>query len=433
VARIVLTTFGSWGDLFPLLGLGHELAARGHTPVYAITPAGEDLVRGEGFEFAPVGPRFGWEEYRDHLAILDGRLRGVASLFTIMRRIAMPNLDGAVDDLRNALDGADLVLTHPVQLAGPIAAEAAGVPWATVSVFPGLLPTAHFPPQFVPWSPPGALGRVANRASWAAGRVVTYSLFNRGINAARRRVGLAPLRQAFIEQSASPRGVVVLCSGEYEPIAPDWPTNVAMTGFVRFDQPAALGMPDDVAAFLQAGPPPVVVTLGASLSLDPGTFWDDAAAVLDELGQRAVFLVAQDEHRIGALAGRDGVWAYAPLSAVLPHARAVVHHGGFGTMVETIHAGIPSVSVPRAFDQVHHADRLRALGVGTTIPWHRVSQRRLRDALRDVLGSSAMATRAKELAVTLQAEDGTRRAGDVVAALLDDDHSSWSPTSTSAS
>lgn len=423
MARIVLTTFGSWGDLFPLLGLGHELAARGHTPVYAITPAGEDLVRGEGFEFAPVGPRFGFEEYRDHLAILDKRLRGVASLFTIMRRIALPHLDDAVDDLTKAIDGADLMLTHPVQLAGPIAAEAAGVPWATVSVFPGLLPTAHFPPQFLAWSPPGALGRVVNRGAWVAGRVVTYGLFNRGINATRRKRGLAPLRQAFIEQSLAPLGAVVLCSGAYEPVAPDWPDSVTMGGFVRFDHPTALGTPDDVAAYLADGSPPIVVTLGASSSLDPGTFWDDAAAVVDELGERAVFLIAQDDHRTGSLVGRDGVWAYVPLSDVLPHARAVVHHGGFGTVVETIHAGIPSVTLPRAFDQLHHGDRLRDLGVGATIPWHRVTKERLRSALEGVLASSTMAAKATALADTLSHEHGAQRAGDAVEALLARSHS----------
>ncbi len=433
MARIVLTTFGSWGDLFPLLGLGHELAARGHTPVLAITPAGEELVRGEGFEFAPVGPHFGFEEYRDHLAILDGRLRGAGSLFSIMRRIALPNLDAAIRDLGEAVAGADFVLTHPVQLAGPIAAEAAGVPWATVSVFPGLLPTAHYPPQFVPWTPPGAVGRVANRVGWAAGRAVTFGLFNRGINNARRRAGLAPLRQAFIEQSVSPRGVIVLCSAAYEPIPPDWPGNVVTTGFVRFDQPAALGMPDDVAAFLGAGPPPVVVTLGASSSLDPGTFWEDAAMALDDLDQRCVFLVARDEHRTGRLARRDGVWAYVPLSALLPHARAVVHHGGFGTMVETIHAGIPSVTLPRAFDQFHHADRLRRLGVGLTVPWARFTPKRLGGALAQMLASPTMGARAKELATTLRDEDGTRRAGDAVDALLEASHSSSAATRRSAS
>lgn len=433
MARIVLTTFGSWGDLFPLLGLGHELRARGHTPVYAITPAGEDLVVGEGFEFAPVGPRFGFEEYRDHLAILDRRLRGVASLFTIMRRIAMPHLDGAIDDLAKAINGADLVLTHPVQLAGPIAAEAAGVPWATVSVFPGLVPTAHFPPQFVSWTPPGALGRAVNRGAWIAGRAVTFGLFNRGINKARRSRGLTPLRQAFIEQAVAPNGVVVLCSGAYEPVAPDWPSNVEMAGFVRFDQPAALGTPDDVAAYLAAGEPPVVITLGASSSLDPDTFWDDAVDVVDELGVRAMFLVARDEHRVGRLKDRDGVWAYVPLSDVLPHARAVVHHGGFGTVVETIHAGIPSVAVPRAFDQLHHGDRIRDLGIGATLPWHRVTKARLRSTLGCVLASSTMAANAKVLADSLARENGAARAGDAVEALLARVHSSSSPTSKSAS
>ena len=387
--------------------------------MFACTPAGEDLVRGEGFEFAPVGPQMGFDEYRDHLSILDGQLRGVGSLFTIIRRIALPNLDRAVDDLRDAIGDADLVLTHPVQLAGPIASEASGVPHATVSVFPGLLPTAHLPPQFMSWSPPGVFGRVVNRGGWAVGRAITYGLFNRGINASRKRVGLAPLRQAFMDQSASPLGVLILCSSAYEEIPPDWSGNVTTTGFVRFDEPSALGVPDDVLKFLADGPPPVVVTLGASSSLDPGTFWSDAMDAMDARGQRAVFLVARDEHRVGRLAEREGVWAYVPLSTLLPHARAVVHHGGFGTMVETIHAGLPSITVPRAFDQTHHADRLRKLGVGVTVPWSRFSRKRLDDALDEVLSSEPMSARAKDLAVALGEEHGSEKAADAVDALLD--------------
>jgi UDP:flavonoid glycosyltransferase YjiC (YdhE family) len=335
-----------------------------------------------------------------------------------MRRIAIPNLNDAIDDLSKAIAGADLVLTHPVQLAGPIAAEAASVPWATVSVFPGLLPTAHFAPQFVPWTPPGAVGREVKLGAWDAGHVLTAGRFNRGINGARRRAGLAPHRSAFLNQSASPGGVVILCSPAYEPVPPDWPDNAVTTGFVRFDKPAALGMPDDVAAFLAAGPAPVVVTLGASSALDPGTFWDDAIATLEERNQRAVFLVARDEHRIGALAGRAGVWSYVPLSTLLPHARGVVHHGGFGTMVETIHAGIPSVTVPRAFDQIHHADRLRQLGVGVTVPWARFSKKRLGVAVDAMLKSPTMAANAKALSATLALENGTQRAGDAVEAIL---------------
>lgn len=418
MSRVVLTTFGSWGDLFPLLGLGHELARRGHTVVIAATPAAEDLVVAEGFEFCPVGPRFGFEEYRDHVAILDGRLRGVASLFSIVRRIALPHLDDSIADLRRALAGADLLLTHPVQLAGPIAAEAVGVPWATVSVFPGLLPTAHRPPQFVGWQLRGRPARWLNRAAWVAGQLFTQVLFQRAITRARARQGLRRLPNAFITQAASRNGVLVLCSPTYEPPAPDWPAATTCTGFVRFDRPLAFDTAPGLAEFLAAGPPPVVVTLGASSALDPQGFWEAAVAAVDSLGLRAVFLIAQEDHRVGALADRPGVWPFVPLSELLPDAAAVVHHGGFGTVVETIHAGRPSVVVPRAFDQTHHADRLTALGVGRRVRWGDHDATHLSAALRAVLEDPGYRSRAEALAASLAVEDGAARAADAVEKLL---------------
>ncbi|MFM9108664.1 MAG: glycosyltransferase [Chloroflexota bacterium] len=48
---------------------------------------------------------------------------------------------------------------------------------------------------------------------------------------------------------------------------------------------------------------------------------------------------------------------YAPLSALLPRARAVIHQGGIGTLAQAMRSGQPSLIVPFAHDQPDNAAR----------------------------------------------------------------------------
>jgi UDP:flavonoid glycosyltransferase YjiC (YdhE family) len=61
-------------------------------------------------------------------------------------------------------------------------------------------------------------------------------------------------------------------------------------------------------------------------------------------------------------------FSYVPLSQLLPHAAALIHHGGIGTCSQALRAGIPQVIQPLAFDQFDNAARVKKLGVGTMIP-----------------------------------------------------------------
>lgn len=55
---------------------------------------------------------------------------------------------------------------------------------------------------------------------------------------------------------------------------------------------------------------------------------------------------------------------YIPFSRVFPHARAVVHHGGIGTVAQAFAAGVPQLVVPCAHDQPDNAMRVCRLGAG---------------------------------------------------------------------
>ena len=109
---------------------------------------------------------------------------------------------------------------------------------------------------------------------------------------------------------------------------------------------------------------------------------------------------------------------YLPYSEVFPHAAAVVHQGGIGTLARAMRSGRPQVIVPLAFDQPDNAHRTAALGVARAIPLRRLTAAKLVRALECVLSKPQYEQAATRLAVELEAVDGAARAAERLIAVL---------------
>ena len=160
---------------------------------------------------------------------------------------------------------------------------------------------------------------------------------------------------------------------------PDWPSRFHVTGAWFLDPPPDWQPPPDLVAFLEGGPPPVYVGFGSMTSADPDA---TLALVLDALsraGQRGVLLHGW----AGLGTGRelpDTVFALddVPHSWLFPRMAALVHHGGAGTTVAGLRAGIPSVVTPLTADQPSWGRIVHRLGAGPRpIPFRRLTATRL--------------------------------------------------------
>jgi rhamnosyltransferase subunit B len=418
VGEIVIATLGSWGDLFPMVGLAKGLTDAGHTVTIAASPSEQTLIEDEGLAFAPMGPAVGFADYAADPKILDGRLGGYVGFLHLFRTLIFPNLARYVDDLVSASKSADVLLAHPALIAAPIAAEATGIRWGSLSVFPGLIPTALAPatPSRLP-SPPGALGRAANRLSWSVGRINVARSFDAPINAERARLGLPAMRNAFFAPADSGNPYLILASPTVVQRLSDWPESVRLTGFVRWSHPQSWSVPDGLRAFL-SGEPPVLITLGASSSLDPGRFYQDAVAATLASGQRALVLTGPTPEPV-RLKDDQRVFSapFVPLALVAGDCRAAINHGGVGTSVECLAAGLPQLIVPRGFDQPQTAIRLSRLGVAHTLPWKKANARTIQREVEILLRDGAIAERSAAIAVELGDEDGLRQAVAAVTAI----------------
>ena len=70
---------------------------------------------------------------------------------------------------------------------------------------------------------------------------------------------------------------------------------------------------------------------------------------------------------LGPVPGHVTLRAWVPQAAVVPHADLVVHHGGSGTTLGALAAGVPQLVLPQGADQFANAEALLAAGAATQL------------------------------------------------------------------
>ena len=415
--NIVITTFGSLGDLHPYLAIAPGLQARGHRVTIATAAYYRPKIESEGIGFHAVRPDVEPDDVAAIRLAMDAR-KGPEQ---VIRRMVMPHLRESYDDLIEAVRGADLLITHPITYAGPVVAARTGIRWVSTVLAPLSFFSACEPSILEPWMGKlGPLERPVSRAICALGRWRVRS-WSDPVRSFRRELGLAAGADPIFEGQHSPELVLGLFSPLLGAPQPDWPPNSHATGFAFYDRlEKEQGLPAELARFLDAGGPPVVFTLGTSAVMDARDFFVESARAAAQIGRRAVLLVGRDPANQPAGPLPPGIIAadYAPYSEIFPRAAAVVHQGGAGTTAQALRSGRPMLVVPFAHDQPDNAARLVRLGVARDIGRNAYTAGRVAAELRQLLEDKTFAAKAAEAGRRVRSEDGVRTACDQIEALL---------------
>lgn len=420
--RIVFSTFGTAGDVNPLIGLSLELKRRGHTPVIAAPELFRSKVEPLGLEFAAVRPDQDPTNRQLVAMIYDikhGTERG-------LREFLFPSIRESYQDLLAAVTakgGADLLVAGELAYAAPIVAEVTGIRWASYVLAPFSFFSAYDPPVLPPY--PGL--SKAQSILPGMGRLIAHFARHKTrdwpepIYALRRELGLARGRNPIFDAKHSDALVLALFSRVLGEPQRDWPRQTRVTGFVYYDGDAgAKDLSPELKKFLLSGEPPIVFTLGSAAVLDPGNFYEVSARVAERLGRRAVLLVGSDAASL-SLAGLPPsifVASYAPYSQIMPYASVIVHQGGVGTTAQALRAGRPMLVMPYSHDQPDNARRVERLGVAQVVRRSQYSVQTAERALRKLFADPAYARRAAQVAEQVRSEDGLPLACDAIEALL---------------
>jgi UDP:flavonoid glycosyltransferase YjiC (YdhE family) len=405
----LFTTLGSLGDLHPYIAVGIGLRERGHSVTIATSEVYRGKIEGERLGFAPIRPDLGHLlENPEAIAELVHPRKGTEFVF---RKLILPWIEQSFEDTVAAAREADLIAGHPIAFATPTVAGYLKKPWISVVLQPAILLSAYDPPGL-----PGAsflaplLSRrpVFARAFFALARRIMRR-WGAPVNHLRARLGLGALRDPLLDGMFSPFGTHGWFSSLLARPQRDWPARTTVTGFPFYDKlEPGLGLADDLHRFLDAGPAPIVFTLGSSAVFDAGVFYRESLEAVRRTGQRAVLLVGADPRNRPAAGLPESICVaeYAPYSALLPRAATTVHQGGVGTTAQALRAGRPMIVTPWSHDQPDNAMRAQRLGVARVIPRSQYNAHRLTRELDALSASESYAIAARQVSQRVLAEDG---------------------------
>lgn len=413
-SRILIASWGSFGDVYPYVGLGRALRDRGHHVTLALPGYYRPIVERAGLACHPTAPDV---DPSDRAAIARAMhpRRGPEE---IVRRWVLPSLRQSAEDLSAALRHTDLVVTHPMAFAAPALADARGIPWVSTVLSPMSFFSAYDSPVMAqaPWLASVArMGPPAGRAVVRFARYATRRWVD-PVYALRTDLGLPRGGHPLFEGQFSPTLTLALFSRVLAAPQPDWPAHVRTTGFVFYNGPDPLSR--DVEAFLAAGPPPIVFTLGSSAVGAAGEFYEESARAVMALGVRAVLMTGPVPENRPRTTSKDVLLVdYAAHQLLFPRAAVIVHHGGVGTTGQVLRSARPALTVPHAHDQPDNAARMRRLGVARTLSPRAYRAARVARELDALLREDRYRAAAASVADIVRAEGGAAEAAAIIGTL----------------
>jgi UDP:flavonoid glycosyltransferase YjiC (YdhE family) len=363
--RFLFATTSGTGHLTPMLPFAHALERAGHEVLVAGSGSAGKLARDEGLAYRPVA-----EPVPSELDAVHERLRSLpgedSAEPAIQEMFVRTYAAAALRDLVRLIESwrPDVVLRESTEFASCLAAERCGVPQARIGF-----------------------------AVSTANEDFILALAAPALDELRAHIGVAPDPNA-----ARMRATPCLTQS---PALMDLPGGLESAPVHRYraaSEEAAASLPD---WWRGSDDPLVYLSFGTVLPQDGyPAMYRAAIHALDGLPIRLLVTIGrgQEPAELGELPSWVHVEQWVPQAAVMPHASAMVGHGGAGTTLAALAGGVPTVFLPVFADQPINAARVAEFGAGIALEMTPDGLRRLGAAVRELLDDPRYSGAAEEVA-----------------------------------
>ncbi|KAK8162402.1 hypothetical protein IWX90DRAFT_435371 [Phyllosticta citrichinensis] len=442
--NVVIHVVGSRGDVQPFVALGKVLKdVHNHRVRLATHPVFKGFVEENGLEFFSIGgdPAELMAFMVKNPGLMPGmetlkngdvgkRRKGIAEIIDGCWRSCIEVGDGFGVDAVDATEAwvnsggndpgvssaagkpfvADAIIANPPSFAHVHCAEKLGIPLHMMFTMPWS-PTQAFPHPLANIQRSNAETGVANYMSYGLVDILTWQGLGDIINKFRTRTLNLEYLSTFSAMGLLARLHVpyTYCwSPALIPKPKDWGHHISVAGFFFLSLASNYTPDPDLAAFLDAGPPPVYIGFGSIVVDDPNAMTSMIFEAIKKLGIRA--LVSKGWGGLGAeeLGIPEGVFMLGnvPHDWLFKRVSCVVHHGGAGTTAAGIACGKPTVVVPFFGDQPFWGAMVAKAGAGPMpTPYKNLTSDKLAESIQEALKPSSK-DRAEELATKISRERG---------------------------
>jgi UDP:flavonoid glycosyltransferase YjiC (YdhE family) len=397
--KFVLASYGGRGDVEPAVVVGRELLRRGHDVLMAVPPNLVDFAEAAGLAAVAYG--------LDSQPILDAQRNYWTCYFRTPWKIKELSRMGRethefathcwremTTTLTAVADDADLLLTGLIfEQPAVNVAEYYDIPLATLHFFPVRAHGQLLP--FLP-SPLSRAGMTVN--DWLAWRGT-----RKYEDAQRLELGL-PKATGPVPRRVAKRGSLEIQAYDevcFPGLAAEWAKFDGQRPFVgALALELQTEVDEEVLSWIAAGTPPIFFGFGSIPVESPADTLAMISAACARLGERALIGAGSTDFSNAPHFEHVKVVGVVNYATIFPACRAVVHHGGAGTLAAGLRAGIPQLVLWTLPDQPFFAAQLKRLKVGTGRRFSTTTEKSLVADLRRILTPQNL-TRARELATRI--------------------------------
>jgi UDP:flavonoid glycosyltransferase YjiC (YdhE family) len=399
--KFVLACYGSRGDIEPSAAVGRELLRRGHEVCMAVPPNLVGFVESTGLAAVAYGPEsqpamdtaFVSNLLKDFPRNL-WRIRNLIRCWRENRELLTRWWGEMSTTLTSLADGADLLFTGlDVEPLAANVAEYYDIPFATLHYFP-LRANGHL----VPILPSPLIRSAMTVFFWL------YWRFRKKFeDAQRRELGLPKATRPWPRRITERGSLEIQAYDEvcYPGLAAEWAKWNGHRPFVgALTMELTTDADEEVASWIAAGTPPIYFGFGSIPVESPADTLAMISAACAQLGERALVCSGWTDFSHFQHFDHVKVVGAVNFAATFPACRAVVHHGGSGTLAAGLRAGVPTLILWTILEQQILVAQIKRLKVGSGHRFSTTTEKSLVADLRRILAPQYVA-RAREIATRM--------------------------------
>ncbi len=408
MATFLITIPDFASHVLPILPIAETLAIQGHRVLVHTRQHHSDKVQAAGAELVPMSDLCDIKFQVEKSSV--GQpwwLPSFASELWHFRNGVLAMIPSMVAELETIIkqEQVDCLIGDYIGYGVSYTAEKLGIPFITVSVSWTVIPNADGIPLFISSLP-------------LPPRIIhTLIDFIFPLGGLRQQIGLPPRPKnapaEFLSIIVSKLLNLVTIHREFVPSVP-LQENQVFIGPTAFQMPRTTDK-EPLGASLD--PDTVLISTTTSSDDDDGLFHQ----VLQSVAQtgRSVLATSGTTGNIPSGLGENvRIESFVPFDEVLPYVRAIVTHGGFGTVGRALKNGVPMLIISGFGDTRYTGKRAAELGLAYHLPINKATPEAIQAKLKALLEDSELHARVKALSEKLRSMNSPELAAKAIESVL---------------
>ncbi len=411
--KIGIQTWGSNGDIRPMIALANGLQNAGHTVTLVVTSLDNRNYAEDCAEFnisyqqVPEQINFDLESFAQQTF----RMNTAQWLVALLDTAFFPYEDVIYQSSKQLVSDNDLVIGHHFLYPLKLAALKHNTPFHSVMFCHGVLHAASQPPFRFP-----NLGAWLNPLQWQLMDMVFDFILKKKLTKLWNSEGMPKIKHVLSELLTSDSLNLVAVDPVFCSTNKEWQPQHHACGFLNLltsNQNWQINA--DLQHFLDSGSAPVYMTFGSLQQAVPE--WSMALFIkaTQLSGCRAIIQTSSRQYPENSQQENIFFIGRHPHQSLFKHCAAVVHHGGAGTTHSASLCGRPSIVIPFMDEQLFWAKSLEQLGLAAKpILAKEATETILASRIKTILSNDSYLDNAHKIGSAISARQGVATAVDLI-------------------